>query len=311
MRSLLRLLCFTGSLIAAVTAHAGDWPQILGPNRNGVAQDETLADAWPKSGPKQLWETPVGSGYAGVAIAGKTLIVFDRHDDSETVTARDAETGDELWRKTYPSTYRPQIEDSDGPRCVPVIADGRAFTFGAEGVLSAWELTTGKPLWSRKTHAEFNPPDAYFGAGSTPVVDGKRLLVNVGGRAKEGIVAFDTATGKVLWTSTNDAASYSSPIVVTVNDVEHALFITRLHFVSLDPATGEERFRTAFGARGPTVNGANPVMIGDAALLTASYGVGAKLVRIGRTALRSSGKMSRCSPANTRRRLSRTAWCMA
>lgn len=279
MRASLNFVCF---ILTTGVMTAGDWPQILGPERNGVAQNEKLANSWPKTGPKQLWEISIGSGYAGVAVSGKTLIVFDRRDDDEIVTARDAETGAELWTQKYPSNYRPQIEDSDGPRCVPVIDDGRVFTFGAEGVLSAWDLKTGKPLWSRKTHAEFNPPDAYFGAGSTPVVDGKRLLANIGGRANAGIVAFDTATGKVLWTSTNDAASYSSPIVVERDGAAHALFITRLHFVSLDPATGKERFRTAFGARGPTVNGANPVMLGDDALLTASYGVGAKLVRLGK-----------------------------
>lgn len=261
---------------------AGDWPQILGPERNGIAVDEKLADSWPKSGPKQLWEAPVGSAYGGVAVAGNTVIVFDRREENETVTALAADSGEQLWTQGYPSTYRPQIEDSNGPRCVPVIQDGRVFNFGAEGVLAAWDFKTGKPLWTRKTHADFSPPDAYFGVGSTPVVDGKRILVNVGGRSKAGVVAFDTATGKTLWSSTNDAASYSSPIVMTRDDTRHALVLTRFHLVSLDPATGKERFRTAFGQRGPTVNAANPVMIGDEVLLTASYGIGSKLVRVGK-----------------------------
>ena len=259
---------------------AGDWPQILGPERNGIAQKETLAGEWPKFGPQKAWEAPVGAGYSGVAVSQKIAVVFHRLGTKETVTALKADTGEELWSHGYPTTYRPQIEDSNGPRCVPVIADQTVITFGVQGVLSAWELKSGKPLWSRDTHAEFSPPDAYFGAGSTPLVDGKRVLVNVGGRNQGGIVAFDLHSGKTLWHSTDDAASYSSPIAVTIDGTRQALFLTRLHFVSIDPATGGERFRTAFGARGPTVNAANPVMIGDDALLTASYGLGAKLVHL-------------------------------
>ena len=271
-------------LLASVSSRlpAGDWPQILGPQRSGVAGQESLASEWSKAGPPKVWDAPVGSGYAGVAVSGETVIVFHRLQNEETVTALDVASGKKLWSQGYPTTYRPQIEDSDGPRAVPVIQDGRVITFGAQGVLSAWDLKTGKPLWNRKTHADFSPPDAYFGAGSTPVIEGKLVLVNVGGRPKAGIVAFELATGKTAWQVTDDAASYASPIVTTIGETRHALFITRLHFVSIDPATGKERFRTAFGQRGPTVNAANPIVIGNDVLLTASYGIGAKLVGIGK-----------------------------
>lgn len=270
------------ALFSRQSMSAGDWPQILGPQRNGVGEKEKLADLWPRTGPKKLWEAPVGPGYAGVAVAGKTVVVFHRVKDDETVSAFDTETGKPLWSQGTPTTYRPQIEDSDGPRAVPVIHEDRVITFGAQGVLSAWELKTGKPLWSQTTHAQFKPPDAYFGVGSTPLVEGQLVLVNVGGRNKAGIVAFELDTGKVMWTATDDAASYSSPIAVTSGGVRHAVFITRMNLVSLDPVSGKERFRTAFGQRGPTVNAANPVMIGDDVLLTASYGIGSKLVRLGK-----------------------------
>jgi outer membrane protein assembly factor BamB len=286
-RMRIRLFCLVAWLAGSgfklgESVSAGDWPQILGPHRNGVAEQETLAEGWTKGGPKKVWEAAVGSGYSGVAVVGRTVVVFHRLDDEETVTALAVDSGEKLWSRGYPTTYRPQIEDSNGPRCVPVVADDKVITFGVQGVLSAWELKTGKPLWSRKTHAEFSPPDAYFGAGSTPLVDGKRVLVNVGGRNGAGIVAFDLQTGKTLWQQTDDAASYSSPIAVTIGETRHALFLTRLHFVSLDPGTGRERFRTAFGQRGPTVNAANPVLIGEDVLLTASYGIGAKFLRVGK-----------------------------
>ena len=119
----------------------------------------------------------------------------------------------------------------------------------------------------RQLNVKFDAKNLFFGSSSSPLVDGNLVFVDVGGKGAS-VVAFDKDKGNVLWQSQDDKASYSSPIVVTRDGVKHALFITRLHFVSLDPATGKERFRTAFGKRGTTVNAANPVMIGDDVLLT-------------------------------------------
>ena len=118
-----------------------------GPEWNGIAQKETLAGEWPKFGPQKAWEA-LGAGYSGVAVSQKIAVVFHRLGTKETVTALKADTGEELWSHGYPTTYRPQIEDSNGPRCVPVIADQTVITFGVQGVLSAWELKSGKPLWA-------------------------------------------------------------------------------------------------------------------------------------------------------------------
>jgi outer membrane protein assembly factor BamB len=160
---------------------------------------------------------------------------------------------------------------------VPTIAGDAVYTFGASGRLTCVALADGKERWSRDTHEDFGAQDGYFGAGSSPVVEGDKLLVNVGGRDGAGLVAFDTTTGKTVWKATNDAASYSSPVVATIDGARHAIFVTRLNIISVDPATGKERFREPFGMRGPTVNGANPLMLSDRLFLSASYGIGAKL----------------------------------
>lgn len=93
-------------------------------------------------------------------------------------------------------------------------------------------------------------------------------------------MAFDLESGATLWTAINDQASYSAPVLAVVDGTSHLLCITRLNLVSLDPETGEERFRTPFGQRGPTVNGALPVISGKHALLTASYGIGAQFLEL-------------------------------
>jgi outer membrane protein assembly factor BamB len=173
------------------------------------------------------------------------------------------------------------ISDDNGPRCVPLIHDGLVFVFGAGGDLHCLQLKDGEKLWSRETFKDYNAPTGYFGAGSTPIVEGDKLLVNVGGdKAGAGIVAFDLKTGKTVWTATKELASYSSPTAVTLGGIRHVIFVTRLHALSLDPADGSVRWEFPFGARGPTVNAATPLVLDGNLFLSASYGVGAVFAKI-------------------------------
>jgi outer membrane protein assembly factor BamB len=262
---------------------AGEWPQILGPHRNGQADGERLAATWPKEGPRTVWERPVGSGFAGVAVAQGKAILFHRQGDQELVEALDPKSGQLLWKAEFPTDYRATISEDDGPLCVPVIHQDRVFVFGAAGDLHAVSLAKGETLWSRRAGKEYGAPTGYFGFGSTPIVEGKRLLVNVGGDKRgAGIVAFDIDTGKTLWTTLKDQASYASPTAATIDGVRHVLFVTRLNAVSLDPENGQIRFQIPFGLRGPTVNGASPLVLEGNLFLSSSYGIGATFAKIGR-----------------------------
>ena len=78
-----------------------------------------------------------------------------------------------------------------------------------EGQLHAVDLAKGTRVWSEDTMKRFNVPKGFFGAAGSPLVEGGRVIANIGGD-KAGIVAFDAKTGKVVWTATDDDASYSS-----------------------------------------------------------------------------------------------------
>jgi len=261
---------------------AGDWPQILGPDRNGIARDEQLAESWPAKGPRQVWEARIGSGFAGVVVSGEDLVLFHREENEDKLTAFDAKTGKRRWSTSFSTRFQAQIVEDDGPRSTPTIHDGLIYAYSAEGNLYCVELKSGDKKWTRHTHADFGATGGYFGAGSSPIVEGSLVIVNVGGDRKQaGIVAFHTDSGETAWTAVNDQASYSAPIAVTLGNSRHLLCITRMNFYSLDPQTGKERFHTPFGARGPTVNAALPVIMGNHALLTASYGVGSEWLTLG------------------------------
>lgn len=262
-------------LIVPSAAAAGDWPQILGPHRNGVAENETLTESFPKKGPARVWQKEVGEGFAGVAVAEMRVILFHREGTEERAQAFDAASGQSLWMRSFPTAYASGISPDNGPRCVPVIHDGRVFLLGAAGDLHCVALADGKHRWSRAAAKDFGAPEGYFGIGSTPIVEGDKLLVNVGGKVKSGIVAFAIVDGKTVWQATDEQASYSSPVAVTQDGVRHVIFVTRLNALSIDPENGTVRWKIPFGARGATVNAANPLVLGDHLLLSASYGVGA------------------------------------
>ena len=278
-----RLIAVLASVagILSSTAMAGDWPQILGPNRNGIASGEKLAESWPKGGPKVEWHFPVGQGFAGLAVAGGKAVIFDRHDDSEVVTARDANTGKTLWSVKSPVRYQSTISSDDGPRCVPLIAGERVYTLGVAGRLRSLSLADGGERWQRELLKDFDVPPSYFGVGSTPLLVGEKLLVNVGGRDGAGIVAFSVADGAIAWKATEEGVSYSSPTLATIDGRQIAIFVTRLAVVGLEPATGKVLFRFAFGQRGPTVNAATPLIIDGHLFVSASYGVGAVWAKLG------------------------------
>ncbi len=265
-------------------SQGGEWPQILGPRRNGVADHEKLAATWPAEGPRQIWRRDVGRGYAGVAVAEQKLILFHREGDQEVCEALDPATGKRLWRQSFAVRYESAIAPDDGPRCVPLIHKGYVFLLGVSGNLRCLALEDGRQRWSRSLETEYSIPPSYFGVGSTPLIAGDMLLVNVGGRQGAGILACRLADGGTVWTSTEEQASYSSPVLATVGSVQHAIFVTRLKVVSVDPATGKERFSFPFGQRGPTVNAATPIVIGDRLFVTASYGIGARWAKITSTA---------------------------
>ncbi|MDB5387365.1 MAG: outer rane biosis protein BamB [Planctomycetaceae bacterium] len=268
---------------ASQFAAAGDWPQILGPQRNGVAAGEKLNTNWKASeGPKELWQKPVGSGLAGVAVVKGVTYVFHRLKNQELLEAVDARTGKSRWKASWPTDYDDTIAGDNGPRCVPVVSGDHVYAFGAAGTLACIQTQDGKIVWSKNVGADYNAPRGYFGVGSTPIVDSGVLIVNVGGPAdKAGIVGFDPKTGDELWKTVADTASYSAPVATTVNGVRHVICITRLKCVSLDPKNGKVRFEFPFGKRGPTVNGASPLVMNDNFLVTASYGIGATLAKIG------------------------------
>ena len=275
-------------ILAVITALSGissaaDWPQFLGPTRNGVADasESALSDKMEVE-PKELWQKKLGEGYAGPVVVGGKVVVFHREGDEVLIEALSAADGKQAWKFSAPTDYQDGFGMSNGPRATPTVADGRVFAHGADGILYALDLKSGKLLWKYDTVAEHNSPQGFFGRACSPLVIGGKVILTPGGTRlgkPAGVIALDVATGKLLWHSVADEASYSSPINYGDPDKPRLLCWMRNELWSLDAATGEvlhhKRCRPDMGA---SVNAATPIPIGEGDyFLSAGYGLGASI----------------------------------
>ena len=309
-------LCGCGNTAAedaapAATVEAGtperdgsDWPQFLGPDRDGTTPEPLRHADWSAHPPKEAWSRPTGTGYAAPAVLGNRLIVFHRVGDEEITECVRADTGELVWKTAAPSDFSDPYGYNNGPRCAPLLTDGLCVTFGAEGRLRVSDLATGGLKWERPTGEEFDVPRAFFGVGATPVAEDGLLFVPVGGQPDAGLVAMDLRTGETFWEAvglrtwngaeTDDrrqpaynwtgdemVVSYSSPVLATIHGKRHLLLLARQGLVSVDPKTGEENFHYWFrSTTHESVNAACPVVHEDTILLSAPYGVGSALLRV-------------------------------
>jgi outer membrane protein assembly factor BamB len=264
----------------SAAAPAADWPQHLGPDRNAVSGETGLLTSWPKGGPPLLWQKKIGEGYSAPVVAGDRLVLFHRVGDKEVVECLAADTGESRWKFSYPTAYVDAYDLDYGPRSTPAIAGGRVYAFGVEGMLHCLDLATGEKVWGRSVNKDYKAPRNFFGAGTSPVVEGDLLLLNVG--AKEaGIVAFDKATGKEVWKATGDAQSYSSPTVATISGRRTAVFFTREGVKLLDPRDGKVTYEKPWRARKHhSVNAATPLVIGDLLYFSTLHEIGSLLLRV-------------------------------
>ncbi|MDY3552056.1 PQQ-binding-like beta-propeller repeat protein [Gemmata sp. JC717] len=267
-------------LALAAAARGADWPQLHGPARDGRSAETGLNWDWAPGGPKPVWTFDAGRGWAGPAVSGDRLILFHRVGDDEVVACLDAATGKEKWAAKYPTKYKDDFGFDDGPRATPTIADGAVYTLGADADFTATDLATGKTLWARNLMADYRPPKGFFGVACSPLVRDKKLYVNVGAKGA-GVVCFDAATGKEVWKSTDDGASYSSPVLGEFDGKPAVVFLTRTGLRVLDPANGKSMYDFPWRPRiSSSVQAASPVVWKDEVFLTVSYDTGGLLARL-------------------------------
>ncbi|MCI0360513.1 MAG: PQQ-like beta-propeller repeat protein [Planctomycetaceae bacterium] len=217
-----------------------DWPQFLGPARNGISSEKGLIDTLPASGPKEVWRVKGGVGMSGLVVTGDRALTLVQRDGQQWLIALDRTTGKTIWQSPLASEYTNQM--GDGPRATPTIAGDQAFAFTGEGILAAVSLEGGKPLWSHNVVEELKGKPADYGMASSPLVVGDSVIV-VAGAPRATLAAYSAKTGKLAWTAGDDPAGYSSPALLTLSGTPQVVAYTGASAIGVDPKSGTLHWR--------------------------------------------------------------------
>jgi outer membrane protein assembly factor BamB len=289
----LRCVAFASVLwvLGGSVARAIDWPQWLGPNRDGVWREEGLLTKFPAGGPKVLWRTPIGAGYSGPSVAEGRVYVMDRirPKDASGKPARptrggipgkertlclQSSDGKILWKDEYDCSYT--ISYPSGPRTTPTVRDGRVYSLGAMGHLRCLDANSGKVVWAKELMKDYHldaPP--VWGFAAHPLLDGDLLYSLVGGEGS-AVAAFNKDTGKEVWRAlASEEVGYSPPMIYEAGGKRQLVIWLSDSINGLDPATGKVFWTLPYPASGkpqrPAVNIATPQLLGDSLFVSTYY----------------------------------------
>jgi outer membrane protein assembly factor BamB len=242
-------------LLAASPILADDWPQWMGPNRDGHWNETGILQKFPTGGPKKLWSHPIGEGYGGPAVADGKVYVLDyqatdgtRGNSAASLSSRkgkervlclDAKTGEEVWNYEYDCPYK--LSYASGPRCTPTVSGGKVYALGAMGNLHVLDASTGSPVWSKDFKTDYKAKTPMWGFAGHPLVYKNTVICLVGGESL--LVAFDKDTGKEAWKSLTTPgeglAGYCSPVVIEAGGTKQLLIWHPEKLASVSPDDGK------------------------------------------------------------------------
>lgn len=271
------------AFLESAELRAEDWPQWLGPRRDGVWREAGIRETLPAAGLTIRWRAKVGLGYSGPILSNGRVYVTDRQlkpRELERVLCFEEETGLPLWTYDYPCNYR-AIGYASGPRAAPAAHDGKVYTLGATGHLCCLDAVTGKLIWKKDLAAQYQATPPRWGISAAPLVEGDVVIVCAGGEPDASIMAFHKDTGQEIWRALDDRPTYSAPIATSIGGKRQVIVWTGDAVTSLDPVTGKSYWRIAYRLRNNPIAVATPV-IHDNLLLLVSFETGAKLIKLDR-----------------------------
>lgn len=275
------LIALTPELLEPTNA---DWPQLLGKNRTGVLHGVGLETNWADCSPKLLWRHPVGLGWSSFAILGNVAIDMEQRDENESIVCYNLRNGKELW--CHQSAGRFRHEHGDGPRTTPTIYNGRVYALGAMGALYCVDLANGSLLWKQEVFENPTTQNLAFGMSGSPLVVNDQVIVTPGAGKDAATIAYSCSTGRELWRSGDDKASYASPVLASLLGESQILSFNGDGLRAYD-IHGASLWLQPWVTQGESrVNVAQPIAISDSTranvLISSGYDMGTALVEVTR-----------------------------
>ena len=254
-----------------------DFPQFLGPQRNGIIDGPALETDWSKHPPQLLWRQAIGAGWAGFAVQGRFAVTLEQRDEREEIVCYDLLTGARRWAHGYAARFS-ESSAGLGPRTVPAIADGQVFATGATGILTCLDLATGREVWHRDLMQEHGAQVPTWGFSGSPLVSEGKVIVTPGGADGHSVAAYEAATGQALWHGGDDRAGYSTPVLATLAGQPQVVVFSGSMVGGYDFQTGQPLWQHPI----PTAaHVANPLPVSPSQLLVScGYGIGTYLLGV-------------------------------
>ena len=279
-RKAVMLACLVG-LVLATNTRAQEWTGWRGPNRDGIVQV-----AGPATWPERLqarWSVPVGEGYANPLFSNGRIFQFARQGNDEVAMAVDPTDGTILWRQAYSAAQFEPVDSAarhgKGPFSTPVYDDAMLYTFGATGVLTAFDVTGGEIVWQHDSAGDFGSPWVMFGNAMSPIVSDGLVVASIGTNDDGAIAAYDAKTGAERWIWRGDGPAYASPVVVELDGERQVVNFTERYLVGLSVESGDLLWQRAYPARAG-MNIPTPMLLAGGDTILAGTANGTYAVRV-------------------------------
>ena len=136
-----------------------------------------------------------------------------------------------------------------GPKSTPLYYDGKLYTFGISGILSAFDASTGKVAWRKDYSKDFKGTWPQFGTSMSPVAADGVVVVLIGTNDDGAVAAYDAKSGDQKWIWKGDGPAYASPVIVEIGGVKQVVTLTQKYAVGLSFASGDLLWKIDFPGR--------------------------------------------------------------
>ncbi len=256
--------------------YAENWKKWRGPNANGTSEETGWNPKALAGSPDILWEKNVGKGHSMVTIKDEMLYTSGTFEtisgtDSsfeDVIFCLDSESGDEIWRYTYPARNFP----FPGIRTSPVLDEDNLYILGATGDLFCLNAINGRIIWKKNLISEFSVGEPNWGFAGSPVISGNLLLLAAG----EAGMALNKKTGSLIWESKkNTTGGLASPYLFEYMGKDYAIFSNNRELINcVDIETGKIKWSYKYASDN------DPIFFDNKLLLSGDYGPGSVLLQL-------------------------------
>lgn len=277
MRSSIGIALVVFALHAPVRGN--DWPQWLGPSRNGVSKETAWSSDWKGKTPKVLWQGKSGLGYSSFAIAKGNVYTLGHGDDRETIYCFDAATGEVKWRHSYNCARIAKFYEG-GSSSTPTIDGDTLYSVGKEGQFFSLDAATGKLNWEINLKDELDAGVPEWGYACSPLVLGDLVIVQANCTA-----AYDKKTGKRAWKTGKFQQAYGSPISFGFQGKTLIADLNSEGLIVVDAKDGKVLAQTGWRTQFDT-NASTPIIHDGRIFISTGYGKGCGLFEFTGAALK-------------------------